>query len=236
MTQTHDSRDAVAALNNAAWCAAVWRSHGLPSEQAHGLWFTTSVAPPLYPNVVTIDPEADAAAQAALIATLAADLADFAVKDSFACLPLDRSGFRLLFEARWLQHEQVERIDARGGAPRWTRIMSASDLVDWERAWRGNEAALTGVFRSELLADPRAIVMAGLDASGVIIGGGVGYDAAGALGVTNLFGHAEGLFHALLSHASTRQIVCYEHGTELRLARKRGFEMLGPLRVWTRRA
>jgi hypothetical protein len=34
-----DVRNKVAALNNAEWCAAVWRSHGLPVEQAHGMWF-----------------------------------------------------------------------------------------------------------------------------------------------------------------------------------------------------
>ena len=33
----HGMRNAAAALNNAEWCAAVWRSHGLPVEQKLGL-------------------------------------------------------------------------------------------------------------------------------------------------------------------------------------------------------
>lgn len=142
----------------------------------------------------------------------------------------------MLFEARWLQHDHAERLDAPAGSLRWARITSARDLADWERTWRGGAAAYAGVFRPELLADPRAVVMAGLDASGAIIGGGVGYEAAGALGVTNIFGDAEGLLGTLRYQAPTQPIVCYEHGDELRLAQRRGFKTLGPLRVWSRGA
>src|SRR5262245_31790970 len=46
---------AMAALNNAEWCAAVWRSHGLPVEQAHGMWFCPYPTPQYYPNVVTVE-------------------------------------------------------------------------------------------------------------------------------------------------------------------------------------
>jgi hypothetical protein len=45
-----DDRNKVVALNNAEWCAAVWRSHGLPVEQAHGMWFCPYPTPNIIPT------------------------------------------------------------------------------------------------------------------------------------------------------------------------------------------
>jgi hypothetical protein len=61
-----DDRNKMAALNNAEWCAAVWRSHGLPVEQAYGMWFCPRPTPQYYPNVVTVDAEAEPTKQASL--------------------------------------------------------------------------------------------------------------------------------------------------------------------------
>ena len=44
-------RDKVAAANNAGWCAAVCRAHGLPMEQRQGLLFCPLETPRLYPNL-----------------------------------------------------------------------------------------------------------------------------------------------------------------------------------------
>jgi hypothetical protein len=102
-----DDRNKVAVLNNAEWCAAVWRSHGLPVEQAHGMWFCPYPTPQYYPNVVTVDAGAEPAQQAGLIAELARDDAlDLRVKDSFSCLDLSFAGFQTLFDARWLCRRQ----------------------------------------------------------------------------------------------------------------------------------
>ena len=233
MAEMNKDQDAIAAVNNAKWCAAIWRSHGLPVEQAHGIWFTRLPTPPFYPNAVTVDPVADPSTQAAFVVTLAAGLTDFSVKDSFARLPLEGSGFQLLFTARWLWRDFTNHVEDFGHATRWRRVTAGCDLEEWELAWRGDEVAHSGVFRPELLGDPRVIVMVGTDASGAIKTGGVAYEAADALGITNLFGDAEGFLGALLPHASTKQVVCYEYGEALRSAQQRGFETLGPLNVWT---
>jgi hypothetical protein len=66
----HDTRDETAALSNAEWCAAVWRSHGLSVEQARGLWVCAHQTPRYYPNVVTVDLEVDPSIQAKFIADL----------------------------------------------------------------------------------------------------------------------------------------------------------------------
>jgi hypothetical protein len=96
-------RDQAAAANNAAWCAAVWRAHGLPMEQRQGLLFCPLETPPFYPNVVSLDETQSTHAQVDLIAKLSRNVTfEFSVKDSFNSLPLNDIGFEPLFEAIWL--------------------------------------------------------------------------------------------------------------------------------------
>ena len=127
-------------------------------------------------------------------------------------------------------HRSPRGPRARG--PR-RRATAGCDLEEWERAWRGDEVAHSGMFRPELLGDPHPIVMAGTDASGAIKAGGVACEAAKALGITNTLRDIKGFLGALLPHASTKQVVCYERGEALRSARQRGFKTLGPLNAWT---
>lgn len=230
--QMHGSRDELAAINNAAWCAAMWRSHGLPVEQSCGMWFTRSVPPRFYPNAVTVDRSTDSWAQVALLTALATGQPAFAVKDSFACLPLASSGFRPLFDACWLWLDEISIRDTAEGAKGWIPVRTALDLHDWDVAWRRGDDASCGVFRPELLADTQAIVLAKVAAGGAVIGGCVGYDAFGVLGVTNTFGDVGGAVAALRATSPSSRIVRYEQGEDLEAARLEGFETLGPLRVW----
>src|SRR5262245_16704696 len=68
--------DALAAAdNNARWCDAVCRSHGLATRFADDLWIALEGAPTFYPDVVTLAPGASVAALLPPAAT--------GVKDSF---------------------------------------------------------------------------------------------------------------------------------------------------------
>jgi hypothetical protein len=228
-------RQRAAALNNAEWCAAVWRSHGLPVERANGMWFCPRLTPRFYPNVVTIDAESPAR-QAALIVELARDASlDFSVKDSFACLDLAVAGLQTLFEARWLWRRQAVR-PAAASALDWRRIDSEPRLAAWERAWRGVGADPLRIFRAELLDDAHVRVLAGFDATETIRAGGIAYCAAGTTGVTNIFGSRRPFLDALVALSAPAEIVCYERGPDLAPAVDAGFAMLGSLRVWARPA
>jgi hypothetical protein len=228
-----DDRNEVAALNNAEWCAAVWRSHGLPVEQAHGMWFCPYPTPQYYPNVVTVDAGAEPGKQAGLIAELARDDAlDFSVKDSFSCLDLSVAGFQTLFDARWLCRRQSPPPVA-ASALDWRRIGNEQGLAAWERAWRGTDSDPLRIFRAGLLEDQRVCVLAGFDGMEIIRAGGIAYNAAGATGVTNIFGSRRQFLDALVTLFAPAEIVCYEHGHDLTLAADLGFAVLGGLRVWT---
>jgi hypothetical protein len=229
-----DDRNNVAALNNAEWCAAVWRSHGLPVEQAQGMWLCRRPTPQYYPNVVTVDAGTEPAKQARLIAELARDGdPDYSVKDSFSCLDLSDAGFRTLFDARWLYRRQSGPSVAANTLD-WRRIDNEQSLAAWERAWRGTDTELHRIFRAELLNDQRVHILAGFDEAEKIRAGGIAYDAAGVTGVTNIFGPRSEFQNALAMLAAPADIVCYEHGRDLALAADLGFAALGHLRVWIR--
>jgi hypothetical protein len=226
-----DDRNNMAALNNAEWCAAVWRSHGLPVEQAHGMWFCPRPTPQYYPNIVTVDAGADPAIQTGFIAELARDNDfDLSVKDSFSCLNLSLDGFQILFDARWLCRRQ-SAPPALASALDWRRIADEPSLAAWERAWRGTDPESQRIFRAQLLEDQRVCVLAGFDEMDMIRAGGI---AAGATGVTNIFGSRRQFLNAVVTLLAPAEIVCYEHGHDLAHAVDLGFVQLGGLRVWTR--
>ncbi len=88
-----------AARNNAEWCAAMSRSHGLASEFSAQAWAAPARTPLYYPDAVTLVPGVDPAALAARIDITAPGAS---VKDSFADLDLTEVGFQVLFEAQWI--------------------------------------------------------------------------------------------------------------------------------------
>jgi hypothetical protein len=231
----HDARDEAAALNNAQWCAAVWRSHGLPVEQTLGLWVCARETPQYYPNAITVDLAADPRLQETFIADLLRSHPSFdlSVKDSFASLDLRPFGMAPLFDARWLvRPAQVEGADA--STPQWRWIDGEPQLAAWEAAWRGADPGGARIFRQALLSDPRAIVLGRFGAGDTILAGGIAYDAAGALGITNVFGSRRQFIRALSAMCPGRSMVCYEAGDEIQAAVQLGFQVLGSLRVWTR--
>jgi hypothetical protein len=232
----HDARDEAAALNNAKWCAAVWRSHGLPVEQALSLWICERETPQYYPNVITVDLGADPRLQEKFIADLLKShpSLDVSVKDSFASLDLHTVGMTPLFDARWLVRPAgIEpTIDS---TLQWRRIDDEIQLAAWEAAWRTAGPRGPRIFCPPLLSDPCAIVLGGFDEHDAILAGGIAYDAAGALGITNVFGSRRQFIQALGSMRPESGMVCYAADNDIRSALQEGFQVLGALRIWVRR-
>ncbi len=93
-------RRQMAVLDNAAFCAAMWRAHGLAAERIDGCVACSGPAPRFYPNVITVDPLACPQDQMRFIADSAARAhGAFSIKDSYRKLSLDRLGFEPLFNA-----------------------------------------------------------------------------------------------------------------------------------------
>lgn len=232
---------ALCAANNAGWCDAVGRAHGLPGEFHPALWLNRAAMPPYYPNAVTLTPD-ETAAQLTAIGGLAATQPALAVKDSFATLDLRPLGFDVLFEATWLWREADAPLPA-GRALDWSAVAGADGLAYWEAAWAGRDAPPAGaerIFRPPLLAEPGVTFLAGTR-GGRIVAVAVANQTGAVVGLSNVFtpdGDAAAVYAEAVAFAGRlfpgRALVGYERGDDLAAALRAGFAPVGLLRVWAR--
>jgi len=237
-----------AAANNAAWCDAVCRARGLPTQYLPAAWCCDAAPPPYYPGAVSLEA---GALQASLLTRLAGVCPGEprAFKDSHACLDLTGLGYTPMFDARWLHRAPVDAGGDRGDAAsqlRWQAVDSRALLAAWEAAWWPEPdcpCAPGTVYDPRLLRDATVCLLAGLDGAGRIAAGAAVTDAAGVLGLSALFGGPAadpGWRHAVLAEVDRRwpgrALVGYEQGDELVAMRRCGFDDVGPLRVWWRAA
>ncbi|AUI63417.1 hypothetical protein [Amycolatopsis sp. BJA-103] len=87
-----------AARVNARWCDTVCRAHGFAGTFTPHVWKSARRTPPLYPDAVTLTPDATAPEVLEGIDTSPG----CSVKDSLGCLDLSQAGFAVLFEATWI--------------------------------------------------------------------------------------------------------------------------------------
>jgi hypothetical protein len=221
-----------AAGNNADWCAAVCRSHGIEHDFGERAWRSRRPTPPYYPEAVTLRPEA---MPAEVLPSHGAAPSGYSVKDSFAALDLSAYGFAELFQARWIHRPPATPTAARLRAERVT----AAGLSDWQAAWDGG-AEVPDVFRPALLDDPDVAILAFHD-GGKLRGGVALNRSRGVVGVSNVFAVDRSELPAVWSAAIEASaglhpglpLVGYERGDDLAYPAAAGFAELGPLRVWS---
>ncbi|MFF4423296.1 hypothetical protein ACFY04_21380 [Streptomyces sp. NPDC001549] len=222
-----------AAVNNAAWCEAVCRAHGLaPRYDGEQLWFSARRTPPMYPDAVTLEPAVPARS---VVRGVDTDSPGCSVKDSFADLDLAGAGFEVLFEAQWIHRPAgapLPEAEAEAAGLEWSEVSGAEELAAWEAAFDGGESTEgDGLFRPALLGEG-IVFLAGRD-GGRIVAGAVASTGGGVVGVSNLFGAAwEGVLGAVSARWPELDVVGYEHGEDLEAAVRCGFAPIGPLRVW----
>ncbi|MGW7636983.1 hypothetical protein [Streptomyces decoyicus] len=222
-----------AARNNAEWCATMSRSHGLAGEFGAQSWAVPARTPPYYPDAVTLVPGADPAALTARIDTTAPGAS---VKDSFADLDLTAEGFQVLFEAQWIHRPASAPALASDLA--WEVASTPDTLNTWALAWADGDGN-TDLFRTELLDDPATFVLAGHSPDGRVVAGAVASRSTQVVGISNVFALDSALdaawpvvLDAVHRLFPTLPVVGYEHGADLAVAIRHGFEPIGPLRIW----
>ncbi|MFF4953312.1 hypothetical protein [Streptomyces chattanoogensis] len=222
-----------AARNNAEWCAAMSRSHGLAGEFEPQAWVAPSRTPLYYPDAVTLVPGADRTALAAQIDTTAPGAT---VKDSFADLDLTETGFQVLFEAQWIHRPASPPASASDLA--WDVVDDPETLHAWALAWDNGDGN-ADLFQPELLNDPATFVLAGHSADGRVVAGAVASRSDHVVGISNVFaldGGPDAAWPVVLDAVNrlfpTLPVVGYEQGDDLAAAIHHGFEPVGLLRVW----
>ncbi|GAA2660395.1 hypothetical protein GCM10010307_77870 [Streptomyces vastus] len=196
--------------------------------------WTSQVRTPLhYPAAVTLVSGADPAVLVARIDTTAPGAS---VKDSFADLELTEAGFQVLFEAQWIHRPAGAPATASGLA--WDVADNPRTLRAWALAWAGRDGT-AGLFRPELLDDPATFVLAGYSADGGVVAGAMATRSDQVVGISNVFspdGGPDTAWPVVLGAVHwlfpTLPVVGYEHGEDLAVAVRHGFEPVGPLRIW----
>lgn len=234
-----------AVANNAAWCAAVCRVHGVPSHVADGVWRASGDPPPYYPRVVTLRPALaasrvaatvtgfDGAAVTGLDGAAVTGLDAAAVKDSYADVDLAPHGFGVLLDAVWVAREPVPAGWRRPAALGWERVSTEAALRDWCTGQGDGQ-----VFPVALVGEPGVVVL-GARRGNQLVGGAMVLLAARVAGVSNVWAAERwvgevwaGLPGAVAEVGPGAPVVGYERGTALEVASGAGFHALGPLRVW----
>ncbi|MFE7751146.1 hypothetical protein [Streptomyces sp. NPDC057428] len=221
-----------AARNNAEWCAAMSRSHGVSSEFEAQRWSAPTRTPLYYPDAVTLAPNTDPAEVTERVDTTTPGAS---VKDSFADLDLSCVGYQILFEAQWIHRPAGGPVGVTDLAQEV--VSSPAALRAWADAWDdgGGNAHL---FRPELLDDPATFVLAGQSSDGRLTAGAVASLSEQAVGVSNVFAPEDDpdaawpfVLNAVHSLFPELPLVGYEHGDALAAAVRHGFEPVGPLRI-----
>jgi hypothetical protein len=229
---TVDPLAVAAARNNAALCDAVCRAHGIVGRFDTDAWTSERRTPPLYPDAVTLAPDADLDEVLARIDTSSG----CTVKDSFATLG-NTHGLRVLFDGAWIAKEPDAAQEGRL-ALTWRVVLKPNDLAAWERAWRGEDGPV-GLFPPGAL-DEDLVFLAGF-ADRALVAGAIANPTDDVVGISNVFARTGPVSHiwpgcltAVSEHFPDRPVVGYESGGELDAAVRQGFRTVGPLRVWVR--
>lgn len=235
-----DAMAEAAARNNAEWCEAMCRAHGLHGVFGAHAWTSARRTPPLYPDAVTLGGRASADDVLRGPHGIDTSRPGCSVKDSFASLDLSGAGFEVLFEAEWLHRPAGLPLPPAPRDVEWRRVGSRAGLAEWAAAWDGGDG-MAHLFRPELLADGSVAFLAARS-EGRVVAGAVVTWGGGAVGISNLFAADDDLDAAwagCLAAVGERwhgaPVVGYEHGDALKAATAHGCLSTGPLRVWLAR-
>lgn len=229
-------RIALAARNNALWCDAVCRSHGISGTLDPVAWSSPTRTPPLYPDAVTL-----AARTSEDHILLRIDASDGAsVKDSWASLDLASVGFSPVIAGQWVwrRPEAPEPAPADGRA--WRTIGSAEEMRRWTQAWAADPDEV-GILAPAILDESDVHVLAAAEGDDDFAAGCIVNVTGEVAGLTNVFSADEdqartwrGAVAAAAAVAPGLSVVAWESSDGVELARSAGFEVIGPLTVWIR--
>ena len=220
----------LAARNNAELCDVVARAHGVVGAFGADAWTSRRRTPRLYPDAVALSPSVD---PASLLARIDAG-PGASVKDSFAALDLTPFGFRVLFSAEWIHRPGSDAANAAG----WSVVEDQVALGEWEAAW-STDGDPSRLFVSELLDVPGLSFLRATVGRSIVAGAIVNRSDRVA-GVSNLFASGDsvaawtGCVAAVSARLPGVDLVGYETGAALSVARRVGFRSVGSLRVWIR--
>ena len=224
-----------AARNNAEWCDALCRTHGIRGRFDPDAWVAPQRTPRYYPDAVTLDPSAVAGS---ILGRIDTNSPGCSIKDSFATLDLGPFGFEVVHQAEWIYREPPSAPIRGSSDMTWMPIETADQLVAWESAW-DVDGDSDQLFRPALLRNPSIKVLGGYVDRSIVAGAIANRTGEDLIGLSNVFatdGDRDQVWSGCLAYLdaafSGMAIVGYEAGRELAVALRRGFHSVAALRIW----
>lgn len=224
-----DPRLSAAVGASHAWYDDVFEVHGIPTRESDDLWSALAPPPRWHSAAKTLRP--GVVVERVLDAVSAFD--QCSVADSYGDLGLDRAGFELLIEARWLFREP-SRAAAAHMAPGWSVVSDADELSAWNSAHE-----TTGVLLPALLQHPRFTILARREHSR-LLAGAVLHEYAEVVELSNTWSASDAdldtdaLLRCVEALHPGRAVVGYAQGDDLPQSTAAGFVDVGPQLVWLR--
>jgi hypothetical protein len=236
-----------AVRNNALWCDAICRAHGVLGEFHEAYWINHGNVPPYTSKLITLAGGERAREQLAAIESLIeTEPETFSVKDSFQCLNFALLGFGVLFHATWIFWTPGTKLPMDPAEQlKWSVVQGRDELGRWESAWRGDAAnvAVDGraaVFLPGLLEESGLHFLAG-KSGGAIVASAALNRTGDVVGLSNVFSAVRNVGPLYPGCVRTAQelypgtpIVSYARGDDLVAAEKAGFTRIHGLTVWQR--
>lgn len=238
MSTTPD-RLVLAARNNALWCDAVARAHGVHATLDELAWTAPTRTPPYYPDAVTLSPDVE---EHDLLARVD-DSDGCSIKDSWARLDLSLEDFARLVVGEWVWLEPATPLPhLASSTPRtWQRVTTADEMATWVRAWSTDPEA-AAILRPSLLDEPGVHVLAARDVddpAAPVVAGAIVNVTGEVAGLGNIFARDRDEHRAWREAAAAARevadgipLVGWEAGASVEAAVAAGCERLGPLTVW----
>ncbi|WP_170416178.1 hypothetical protein [Ruegeria atlantica] len=231
MNENNVRKSVLAAQNNADLCAAVFAAHGIAVRRDENALVCEGTPLPLYPKVVSLRP--GIGPELLRFESVTAQTS-FAVKDSFADLPLGQLSAETLFSATWIWKEAPAEINS--DAP-WKRVASEEDLARWEIAWSASNVRSDAPMFPASLSDNTNIAFFGQEDGEGFRAGCIANLSSEVVGLSNVFGPTND--HSVVDAATRsaecfgagRPIVGYETHKDAKPYDDLGFENIGNLRV-----
>lgn len=221
---------ALAAMNNAQWCASVCQANGVAGQFTDQVWYAPGEVPVFYPNIITLKAKCRLETVRPIIQQMGGSLS---IKDSFNTLALASLGLVKLFDAQWLLAPAY--VQAKG---RYQLVTDANQLTQWTAAWCRTPSKSPV---NPALLHQASIHFVAIYEEDCLVAGGIINRSEGVVGLTNVFCHtseARTGWLTCLSAASVigdgLPVVTYQHGDERTLVKSIGFTEIGPLSVWVK--
>ncbi|MGO4597790.1 hypothetical protein [Terrabacter sp. 2RAF25] len=238
VTDVTDVTDRIllAARNNALWCDAVARSHGVACTTDADAWTAATRTPPYYPDAVTLSPtvgEYDVLARVD-------DSDGCSVKDSWSRLDLSIEDFARLVVGEWVWLDPSSRVTAPADEA-WRRVTTPEAMAAWVRAWASDPEA-EAILLPSLIEVPGVHVLsahASDDPDAPVVSGAIVNVTGDVAGIGNVFSDDPDEERAWAAAAAAARTVAdgiplvgWEAGSSVDAAAAVGCERLGPLSVW----